>query len=126
MSRYEPLTDLQWQLLEPLFPNPPKRSRGKPHTPWRAVVNSILLVLMTKSKWTAIPEQPDFATKSAAHRWFSTWEKTGFLDELLATYSRMTSLAADIKLPPRRNRSSPSQKTADLPFTVAAESVAEI
>lgn len=104
MSHYEPLTDLQWQILEPLFPTPAKRSRGKPHTPWRSVVNSILLVLFSGIKWGALPKDPAFATKSASHRWFSIWEKNGFLNELIKTYKSLGSIAAEIKLPPRRNR----------------------
>ncbi len=104
MSNYEPLTDLQWQILEPLFPHPAKRSRGKPHTAWRIVVNSILWVLCTAEKWGSLPKHPAFATKSAAHRWFMIWEKSGFLTELLNAYRSMTAIGAEIKLPPRRNR----------------------
>jgi len=101
---YEPLTDLQWQLLEPLFPKPIKRSRGKPHSPWRAVVNSIFYVLLTGLKWGSLPKEDAYATKSAAHRWFVLWEKSGFLKEMVNTYQSMTQMASNIKLPRRRNR----------------------
>jgi len=104
MSQYEPITDLQWQLLEPLFPNPVKRSRGKPHTPWRAVVNSIFYVLFTGLKWGSLPKDAAFATKSAAHRWFVLWDKNGFLKELVSKFQSMAQLGANIKLPRRRNR----------------------
>jgi len=104
MSAYEPLTDLQWQLLEPLFPHPVKRTRGKPHTPWRSVVNSVFYILFTGMKWGSLPVAPEFATKSAAHRWFVIWEKNGFLQELLNKHQSLSTLAADIKLPRRRNR----------------------
>lgn len=104
MSNYEPLTDLQWQLLEPLFPAPVKRTRGKPHTPWRSVVNSILYVLFTGLKWGSLPKDPAFATKSAAHRWFILWEKNGFLKEIVNVYQSLTQIASGIKLPRRRNR----------------------
>lgn len=119
MSRFDPLTDLQWQILEPLFPRPAKRTRGKPHTAWRNVVNSILLVLLTGIKWGALPKDSAFATKSAAHRWFAIWDKNGFLNELLNAYKSLTSIAAEIKLPPRRNRM-PAAKRMMIEEPVAA------
>lgn len=100
---YQPLTDLQWQLLEPLFPAPIKRGRGKPHAPWRAVVNSILWVLHSKSKWSAIPEGPEFASKSSSHRWFLAWEKSGKLEEILAACQRFCEISKELA-PQRRNR----------------------
>jgi transposase len=101
MSNYELLTDIQWQLLEPLFPHPVKRTRGKPHTAWRSVVNSIFYILFSGMKWGSLPVAPEFATKSAAHRWFVIWDKNGFLQELL---NKHQCAATDIKLPHRRNR----------------------
>jgi len=33
-GRFNGLSDTQWKLLEPLLPHcPPKRPKGKPHTP---------------------------------------------------------------------------------------------
>lgn len=101
---FQPLTDLQWQLLEPLFPKPVKRGRGKPHTPWRAVLNSILLVLHTKTKWSALPQTADFASKSASHRWFAIWEKNGFLGQILETLKSFSDLQTEVAMPPRRQR----------------------
>jgi hypothetical protein len=51
-----------------------------------------------------------FATKSAAHRWFITWEKNGFLQELLNAYQNITEMGPELKLPRRRHRL-PSVKT---------------
>ena len=101
---YQSLTDLQWQVLEPMFPNPVKRGRGKPHTPWRAVLNSILFILTTKMKWEALPKTPEFASKSAAHRWFKTWKANGFLDEIIEKLKDLSILASEIKLPKTRVR----------------------
>ncbi len=114
MAHYEPLTDLQWQLLEPLFPKPAKRSRGKPHTPWRSVVNSIFFVLFTGQKWGMLPKDSAYATKSAAHRWFARWEKDGFLTQILNTYKSASQMGADITVPKRRNRL-PAPKEQILP-----------
>jgi transposase len=107
-SQYEPLTDSQWQLLEPLFPKPLKRGRGKPHTPWRFVVNSILMVLVSQVKWSSIPKSPEFATKSASHRWFVLWDKSGFLKELVEAYKAAIRQEAEVVHPPRRQRLSKS------------------
>ena len=101
---YQVLTDLQWQVLEPLFPHQEKRSRGKPHTPWRKVMNSILFVLCTKSKWEALPKQEDFASKSSAHRWYKIWKKNGFLDEILSKLQGLSMLASELKFPSTRTR----------------------
>lgn len=101
---YQPLTDLQWQMLEPLFPKPIKRGRGKPHTPWRSVLNSILYVLCTKTKWEALPKGEEFASKSAAHRWYKAWTKDGFLDQILAKLQELSVLVNEMKFPSTRMR----------------------
>ena len=104
MAQYEPLTDQQWEAFASLFPKPLKRGRGKPHTAWRIVVNSILMVLLRKEKWSAVPKTPEFATKSASHRWFAIWDKSGFLNELLQAYKAACQSDAEMIAPPRRNR----------------------
>lgn len=101
---YEPLTDLQWQMLEPFFPTPVKRSRGKPHTPWRSVVNSILFVLFTGKKWDSLPNTPEFASKSAAHRWFKIWKASGLLDQVLNKLSELSGMVASLTFPRTRHR----------------------
>lgn len=101
---FQPLTDLEWEKIQHLFPNPIKRSRGKPHAPWRSVVNSILMVLCTKTKWSQIPQDPNFATKSVAHRWFALWDKSGILQETLSLLSNERSCFKETSTPPRRNR----------------------
>jgi len=84
MNEYVPLTDPTWEKLEELFPASSRKTPGKPHTPWRSVLNSILFVLVTGCKWSALPQDPAFASKSAANRWFIAWEKTGFLERILS------------------------------------------
>ena len=49
-GKFEGLTDVQWDLLKPLMPpDPPKRGKGKPHTPWRKICNTIFWV--KKKRW---------------------------------------------------------------------------
>jgi transposase len=83
MKEYMPLTDQDWEKLFELFPRSSRKTVGKPHTPWRSVLNSILCVLVTGCKWSALPQDPAFASKSAANRWFIAWEKNGFLGRIL-------------------------------------------
>jgi transposase len=111
---HKELTDLQWQVIEPLFPTPLKRGRGKPHTAWKKVLNAILYVLASRSKWDALPKTPEFASKSAAHRWYKTWSKNGFLDQILAKLQELSMLASELKLPATRNRM-PREAQAPLP-----------
>jgi transposase len=111
---YQPLTDLQWHLIEPLFPMPEKRSRGKPHTSWRKVMNSILYVLTTKTKWDTLPKTEEFASKSAAHRWYKVWKASGLLDEILSKIQELSGLTSDIKFPRTRHRN-PKPKTETPP-----------
>jgi transposase len=80
MDQDQLLTDLQWQRIETLFPKPEKRGRGKPHTPWRSVVNTVLFVTKTNCKWSQVPQGPEWASKSAAHRYFKLWKETGLLN----------------------------------------------
>ena len=110
MDSLLPLNDQQWAEIEPLFPQILKRGRGKLHSPWRAVINSILIVLLKRAKWGAIPQEPGFATKSAAHRWFVLWEKNGFLQHLLEKLNLRSELTSDLSLPPRRNRKQVAMK----------------
>lgn len=116
MSHYEPLTDQQWLLLEPLFPRLEKRGRGKPHTPWRGVLNSILFVLTTGSKWSALPKTPDFASKSASHRWFVLWDKNGVIDQILSLLNQFAPEAHEFSFPLRRQR---GPKAVEQPLEMA-------
>lgn len=101
MKTYEPITDLQWEKLKALFPAPPKRGRGKPHSPWRAVLNSVLFVLLTKSKWGSWPQTVDFASKSAAHRWYLHWDKNGHLNQILGILQDFNP-DCEVAMPQRR------------------------
>lgn len=111
---FESLTDTQWALLEPLFVNPIKRGRGKPHASWRAVLNSILFVLLTGTKWAMLPKSPEFASKSAAHRWFLIWDKNGFLEQILQTMRGFATIASTVTFPPKRQRRARTDVESDV------------
>ena len=85
------LTDEQWEILEPLIPDPPRRADGKGR-PWRDprdVLDGILWILRTGAPWRDLPERyPPYQT---CHRRFQRWNEEGVLDEVLR------ALAKDLK-----------------------------
>lgn len=81
---FEGLSGLEWKLFADVFPMPPKRSRGMPHTPFRQVVNTLLYVLITGCRWCDLPRGPQWASKSAAHRWLQRWQTDGTLAAMQA------------------------------------------
>jgi Putative transposase of IS4/5 family (DUF4096) len=77
---FDRLSDLEWKLFTDLFPPEPlKRGHGMPHTPFRNVVNTLLYVLITVCRWCDLPRGPQWASKSAAHRWLQRWHTDGTL-----------------------------------------------
>jgi transposase len=83
------LTDEQWQLLEPLIPQPPRRSdgRGRPWRSTREVLNGILWVLRTGAPWKDLPERyPSYQT---CHRRFQQWVRDGTVEKVLRSGRRL-------------------------------------
>src|SRR5215211_1201243 len=52
-----------------------------PHAPFRQVLNTLLYVLITGCRWCDVPRGPQWASKSATHRWLQRWQA----DSTLAT-----------------------------------------
>ena len=77
------LTDEQWEMLEPLIPDPPRREdgRGRPWRDPRDVLNGILWILRTGAPWKDLPERyPPYQT---CHRRFQKWIEEGVLSAIL-------------------------------------------
>lgn len=77
------LTDKQWEALEPLIPDPPRREdgRGRPWRDPRDVLNGILWVLRTGAPWHDLPKRyPPYQT---CHRRFQQWIEEGVLSRIL-------------------------------------------
>ena len=92
-GRFDGLTDTQWEILEPLLPvEPSKRPKGKPHTPWRKVCNTIFWVLITGSRWVDLPRGEQWASRSASHRWLGIWQEDGTLEQILSALREMAFL----------------------------------
>ena len=82
------LTDEQWEVLEPLIPNPPRRAdgRGRPWRDSRDVLNGILWVLRTGAPWRDLPERyPPYQT---CHRRFQRWVEEGVLSHILEALTK--------------------------------------
>lgn len=125
MKEYETLNDAEWEKLKHLFPVPQKRGRGKPHTPWRSVVNSVLIVLLAKAKWGCWPQNEEYSSKSAAHRWYLHWEKNGLLEEILNIVKSMRP-DSPVIMPQRRVHSireviSVEESTLEVPLYMDVE-----
>jgi transposase len=90
---FEGLSDLEWKMFAALFPpEPTKRGRGMPHTPFRQVVTTWLYILITSCRWCDLPRGPQWAPKSAVHRWLQRWQDDGTLAALQA---RLLGLAEE-------------------------------
>jgi len=86
------LSEEQWTVLAPLFPEPKRRrdGRGRPWASNRACLEGILWVLRTGARWRDLPEEyPDGSTCWRRLRmweeqgvWLRAWRKLlGQLDE---------------------------------------------
>ena len=78
------LTNEHWVVLEPMIPEPPRRSdrRGRPCRDAREVLNGVLWVLRTGAPWRDLPDHyPPYQT---CHRRFQRWVHDGTLQRVLA------------------------------------------
>ena len=84
-GRFEGVSDLEWRLFADVFPPaPPQRGRGMPHAPFRNILNTLLYVLITGCRWCDVPHGPQWASKSATHRWLQCWQADGTLAAMQA------------------------------------------
>jgi len=85
MSRFEVLTDAQWELIEPLLPSSDGK-RGRPFRDHRLVVEGIIYRFRCGLAWRDVPDRfGPWQTLWKRHRKFSsegTWDKV--LTALLA------------------------------------------
>ena len=79
--RFE-LTDLEWDVIEPLLPN---KVRGVHRVDDRRVINGILWRFRTGSPWADIPER--YGPYTTCYNRFVRWREAGVWDRLLASVS---------------------------------------
>ena len=97
-GRFEGMSDGAWDIFKNLLPPEPlRRGRGMPHAPFRCVLNSILYILITGSRWCDLPNNPEvFASKSSSHRWLIRWQEDGTLAKIERAMVAMADLAGEI------------------------------
>ena len=83
MSRREELTDEQWEVLEPLFPElvPREDGRGRPLKDTRAVLSGVLWILRTGAPWHDLPAR--FPPYQTCQRRFQEWVRAGVFRRIL-------------------------------------------
>jgi len=76
-KRQKLLTDEQWELIEPLLPQPRLRRdrRGRPWASNRACFEGILWILQTGAAWRFLPDE--FPSPSTCWRRLKQWEDEG-------------------------------------------------
>ena len=90
-TSHRDLTNVQWEILDGLIPEPTSRrdGRGRPWKDRRAVLNGILWVLRTGAPWADVPDRyPSYQT---CHRRFQQWVRSGVMRGVLE------ALALDLK-----------------------------
>lgn len=91
MGKASELTEEQWALIAPLFPEllPREDGRGRPPADTRAVFDGVLWILRTGARWQDMPER--FPPYQTCHRRFQRWVREGTLKAVLE------SLAEDLR-----------------------------
>src|SRR5690348_18390571 len=82
------LTDEQWQVVEPLIGERPRRAdgRGRPWRSSREVLNGILWILRTGAQWADLPER--YPPNQTCHRRFQRWVRDGTFERILEALAR--------------------------------------
>lgn len=80
---YKPLTDNQWELIEPHIP---KQKTGRPRTRNREILEAILYILSTGCRWEELPQC--FPPKMTVFDRFKVWQKEGFFEELFRQFKQ--------------------------------------
>ncbi len=74
-----PLTDEEWEMIEPLIPQRPPA--GRTYNDHRTVLGGILWVARTGSSWREMPEE--FGKWETAYRRYELWLKQGLWQRIL-------------------------------------------
>jgi transposase len=76
--------DELWQLLEPLLPRPPRRSRhpGRRRLDDRKVFSGILFVLSTGIAWQRLPQELGYGSGMNCWRRLHEWQQAGVFQHL--------------------------------------------
>src|SRR5215208_187946 len=92
------LTDEQWEVLEPLIPDPLRREdrRGRPWRDPRDILNGILWILRTGAPWKDLPER--YLPYQTCHRRCQKWIEEGVLSRVLEALAQDLEERGEIDL----------------------------
>lgn len=93
------LTDVQWQILEPMVPPARNNQGGRPRdVNMRGIIDAILYVNRSGCQWDMLPH--DFDPKSTVYEYFAQWREDGTWNNLLAALRTKVRVAAGRKPTP--------------------------
>ncbi len=95
-KNFKKLTSVQYRVILKIMDWTPPKERGTPRKDLMKIWNSIFYVLFHRVSWKDIPNDPAFAPKSTAHRWFHTWKNLGILDHVLSVLLQKSLKKAEI------------------------------
>ena len=86
------LSDAEWQIIEPLLPQP-KTRRGRPRKhSYREILNGIFYVLRSGCAWRMLPH--DFPAWQTVYHYFRQWRRDGTWERLHKALHRQTRAQA--------------------------------
>jgi transposase len=62
-GRFEGLSDAEWKLFEDIYPGKERKGRGMPVVHQREILNSLLFIFISGSRWCDLPRGPQWASK---------------------------------------------------------------
>jgi len=74
------LTDKQWAVIAPHLPK--QKHMGRPRFEDRKVMNGILYILRTGSRWADIPKTESYGNPVTCWRRLKEWEEAGYWNEI--------------------------------------------
>src|SRR6516164_6629636 len=73
-----PVSDTLWALIAPLVPaERPKPRGGRPRSPDRATLTSILFILKSGIPWEMLPQELGCGSGMTCWRWLRDWQQAG-------------------------------------------------
>lgn len=80
MPHRHEITDVQWELLQPLLRTEPT-TKGRPRRDPRVLLNGVLWLLRTGAPWRDLPER--YGPWQTVYHHFNRWRSDGTLDRIL-------------------------------------------
>ena len=90
------MTDLEWQIIEPLVPKPRTEKGGRPReVNIRKVMDAIFYVLKGGIPWRMLPK--DFPSSGTIYYYFRLWKNDGSIEKIHDKLRSIARVQADKK-----------------------------